>query len=196
MTDAPSRSAPGGGLHDSGDGRPVPGLRLVAANRILTWAFVAWSLVAVLARPTRVPLAAVDLAVFLAGCVAYLLAYATAVSRSRADAIGLGALFFLIDDAAPAEVRRPFWLWTSVQTVVAVAAAAVRPFTPVAFGILVPIAGLALMGLWGARYGRFPSRFASPSPTSSTAPAAGSPSHEPAPSTRDGAGMEQNDRHG
>lgn len=195
MTDAPSRSTVGDGDGDGG-APPAPGQGLLAANRILTWVFVAWSVVAVLARPARIPLAAVDLAVFLGGCVAYLLAYATAVSRSRVDAIGLGALFFLTDGAAPVEVRRSFWLWTSVQTVVAVAAAAVRPFTPVAFGILVPIAGLALMGLWGARYGQFPSRFPTSDSPSSAAPAAGAPSHEPAPSTRDGAGMEQNDRHG
>lgn len=170
----------------------VPGQRLLDVNRWLTWAFAAWSLLAVLVRPLRLPLAALDLAVFLAGCGAYLLAYATAVSRSRVDAIGLGALFFLTDEAAPPAVRRSFWLWTSVQTVVAVAAAAVRPFTPVAFGVLVPIAGLGLMGLWGARYGRFQARFPEPA----TAAAAGSPPDEPAPSPHDGAGMEQNDRHG
>jgi hypothetical protein len=179
-------------MTDTTADRPAPGGRLVAANRWLTWAFIVWTAVAVLAKPTRIPLAAVDLAVFLVGCLGYLLAYANAVSRSRVDAIGLGALFFLTDEAAPPAVRRSFWLWTSVQTVVAVAAAAGRPFTPVAFGILVPIAGLALMGLWGARYGRFEARF----PERPTTPAVGTPSDEPAPSTRDEAGMEQNDRHG
>ncbi len=188
MTDAPSRSAPG----DVTPGGPAPGRRLLTANTWLTWAFIVWSVVAVLAKPTRLPLAAVDLAVFLAGCLGYLLAYANAVSRSRVDAIGLGALFFLTDDAAPPAVRRSFWLWTSVQTVVALAAAAVRPFTPVAFGILVPIAGLALMGLWGARYGRFQSRFPQPLTTRAT----GTSTDEPTPPTRDEAGMEQNDQHG
>lgn len=170
----------------------VQGARLLQVNRWLTWAFAAWSVVAVLVRPLRLPLAAVDLAVFVAGCIAYLLAYATAVSRSRVDAIGLGALFFLTDESAPKPVRNSFWLWTSVQTVVAVAAAAVRPFTPVAFGVLVPIAGLGLMGLWGARYGRFQARF----PDRSTDRSAGPTSDEPAPSPHDEVGMEQNDRHG
>lgn len=174
------------------DDETAPGARLVAVNRWLTLAFAAWSVLAVLVRPLRIPLAGLDLVVFIAGCIGYLLAYATAVSRSRADAIGLGALFFLIEDAAPRPVRRSFWLWTSVQTVVAVAAAAVRPFTPVAFGILVPLAGLALMGLWGARYGRFPARFPDPRPAAPGGPT----SDEPAPSTRDEAEMEQNDRHG
>jgi hypothetical protein len=35
---------------------------------------------------------------------------------------------------------------------------AVRPFSSLAFGVLVPVSGLGLMGLWGARYGTFPPR--------------------------------------
>ena len=197
-----------------------PGGRLMAANRWFTVCFVAWTLLAVLVRPTRVPLAVVDLVVFAAGCLLYVVAYATAVSRSRTDAIGLGGLFFLADQAGPQPVRRSFWLWTSVQTVVAVAAAAVRPFTPLAFGVLVPILGLSLMGLWSARHGTFAGRADPQRPVRAAAGAvtAGSVSeadpapdpHEPSvapgeaaarstdvpPSTRDGAGMEQNDRHG
>ena len=41
----------------------------------------------------------------------------------------------------------------AVQVVVAVATAAVHPFTSQAFGVLVPMFGLGLAGLWGARYG-------------------------------------------
>ena len=155
------------------DARPV---RLASVNRWFTVAFVAWSALAVAVRPARALLAAADLVAFAGGCVVYLLAYATAVSRSRTDAIGLGALFFLTDEAAPPAVRRSFWLWTAIQAVAGLAAAAVRPFTPVAFGVLAPIVGLALMGLWGARYGSFPAR--------------------DAPSMRKGARMEQNDGHG
>jgi hypothetical protein len=39
--------------------------------------------------------------------------------------------------------------------VVAVATAAVRPFTPLAFGILVPLYGLGLAGVWAAAFGTF-----------------------------------------
>jgi hypothetical protein len=45
-----------------------------------------------------------------------------------------------------------------VQVVVVVAAASIRPFTEVAFGILAPMYGLGLMALWGARHGAFPPR--------------------------------------
>ena len=34
----------------------------------------------------------------------------------------------------------------------------IRPFTPLAFGILVPMLGLGLIALWGARHGTFPAR--------------------------------------
>jgi hypothetical protein len=34
----------------------------------------------------------------------------------------------------------------------------VQPYTVVAFGVLAPMLGLALMGLWGARFGTFPAR--------------------------------------
>ena len=173
---------------DAGAADPAVGTRLVAANRWFTVGFVVWSVLAVLVRPLRVPLAALDLVAFGAGCIVYLLAYATAVARSRTDAIGLGALFFLAEGAAPLAVRRSFWLWTPVQVVVGVGAAAVRPFTAVAFGVLVPIVGLSLMGLWGARHGRFPARS-----TIVRKPAART---ERRLSTHDGGAMEQNDGHG
>ena len=38
-------------------------------------------------------------------------------------------------------------------------AAGLEPFTSLAFGVLVPMFGLAQAGLWGARYGHFGSRF-------------------------------------
>ena len=40
----------------------------------------------------------------------------------------------------------------------AVATAAARPFTPLAFGVLAPMFGLGVMGLWGAKFGTFPPR--------------------------------------
>ena len=171
---------------------PAVGGRLVTANRWFTFSFAVWSVLAVVVHALRVPLAALDLAAFGAGCVVYLLAYATAVARSRTDAIGLGALFFLAEGAAPPAVRRSFWLWTSVQVVTGVVAAAVRPFTAVAFGVLVPIGGLSLMGLWGARHGRFPARSSARATSARTA----ATSAEQQSSTHEGAAMEQNDGHG
>jgi len=100
---------------------------------------------------------AVALVLFTAGCVAFLWAYGIAVGRSRTDAIGIGGLFFLAGSAPPG-VRRSLLGAVGVQCAVAILGASVRPFTGLAFGILVPVFGLGLTGLWGARHGVFPPR--------------------------------------
>lgn len=99
--------------------------------------------------------AVLSVALFAIGTGAMLWAYALGITRSRTEAVTLAGLFFLGGDAAPAEVRRPFRLALAVQVVVVVAAASIRPFTEVAFGILAPMYGLGLMSAWGGRHGRF-----------------------------------------
>ena len=89
------------------------------------------------------------------GCAAFLWAYAVAIGRSRYDDLTMAGVFFLADRVAPARVTRSFRVLLAVQVVVAVATAAVRPFTALAFGVLVPVFGLGLMALWGARHGAF-----------------------------------------
>ena len=46
----------------------------------------------------------------------------------------------------------------AAQVAIGVGTAAARPFTSLAFGVLAPLYGLALTGLWGARHGRFENR--------------------------------------
>jgi hypothetical protein len=46
----------------------------------------------------------------------------------------------------------------AVEILVALTTASVRPFTSLAFGVLAPVYGLALAGLWGAQYGTFKPR--------------------------------------
>ena len=46
----------------------------------------------------------------------------------------------------------------AVQVVVAVVTASIRLYSPLAFGFLVPVYGLGMCGLWGARYGTFDPR--------------------------------------
>ena len=82
---------------------------------------------------------------------------ATAVGRSRYDEIDLAGLFFLSRSAPPA-ARRPLLGLLAVQIVVGVGAAAIRPFTVLAFCVLAPLWGLGLLTLWSARNGRFPPR--------------------------------------
>jgi len=51
-----------------------------------------------------------------------------------------------------------------VQIVAGIATAAVRPYTSLAFGVLVPLFGLAMCGLWSATSGVFPARAETPEP--------------------------------
>ncbi|MEJ7582774.1 MAG: hypothetical protein WKF43_01560 [Acidimicrobiales bacterium] len=96
----------------------------------------------------------VSLTLFVLGCGAFLWALAIAVDRSRRDAIGIGGLFFL-QGSAPRAIQVRLIGALAVQTVVAVATAAVHPFTSQAFVILAPLFGIGAAGLWGARHGRF-----------------------------------------
>lgn len=98
--------------------------------------------------------AGLSLVLFAAGVVAFLWSYAVAVGRSRTDAIGIGGLYFLAGSASRG-VRIRLMGALAVEVVVAVASSSIRPYTSVAFGILVPIFGLGLAGLWGARHGAF-----------------------------------------
>jgi hypothetical protein len=95
---------------------------------------------------------------FTVGTGALLWAYALGVSRSRAVVVTLGGLFFLAGGAAPPDTSRRFRIAFAVQIVAVVAAASIRPYSNVAFGVLAPIFGLGLMAVWGGRHGSFPAR--------------------------------------
>jgi len=100
----------------------------------------------------------VALTLFFVGCVVFLWAFGVAVNRSRTDAIGIGGLYFLAG-SAPRDVQVALLVPFGVQIVVALVTAGLRPFTSLAFGVLVPMFGLGQAGLWGARYGTFGPRF-------------------------------------
>jgi hypothetical protein len=105
--------------------------------------------------------AVVSVALFGVGIVLFFTAYARAVSRSRFDAVNVGGVYLLLG-TAPRAVQLRLLGALALQLVVAVATAAatasVQPFTPLAFGLLVPMFGLACCGLWGAYHGAFPAR--------------------------------------
>ncbi|HVM10418.1 MAG TPA: hypothetical protein VM345_18305 [Acidimicrobiales bacterium] len=141
-------------------------MNLVSAEQLprISWVgtgvFAITSVAAVLVDGLRPVAAGVALALFTIGTAAFLWSYAIAIGRSRTDAIGIGGLYFLAGETAPAAVRRSMMASLAVQTIVALATASARPFTSLAFGILVPVLGLGLAGLWGARYGTFSRRTA------------------------------------
>ncbi len=133
---------------------------LLKLDWVGTIAFTVTAVVATIAPDPDVvwiPAVTVALVLFGAGCVAFLLAFAGGVERSRYEAIGIGGLYFLAG-TAPDEIRRGFRAALAVQVVVGLATASIRVFTSLAFGVLVPMWGLGLAGLWAARYGVFESR--------------------------------------
>jgi hypothetical protein len=139
------------------DDLPTDGRLVIIAAWVGTAAFVLTSVASVITTSMRAAGVAVALVLFGAGIVAFLGAYARAIERSRTEEIGIGGLYFLAG-SAPKAVRWHMMGAATVQTVVALAAAAARPFTAVAFGILVPMYGLGMAGLWASRYGTFPRR--------------------------------------
>jgi hypothetical protein len=144
----------------------MPGSLLVKCNLALTAVFVAASIVAAVAftSPWKTIGVVVSLSCFTVGIVAFLWGYWTAVQRSRTDNISVAALYFLVDNCAPQSVARLMNGALGVQVVVAVATAISRTTTDgrtgstLAFGVLAPMMGLGLNGLWGATHGTFSPR--------------------------------------
>ncbi|HMQ25377.1 MAG TPA: hypothetical protein PKA98_05275 [Acidimicrobiales bacterium] len=133
-------------------------------SRVGTAVFTVTAALAVIDRDRFGVLAVVvALALFFVGCVVFLWAFGVAVNRSRTDAIGIGGLYFLAG-SAPRGVQVALLVPFGIQIAVALVTAGLRPFTSLAFGVLVPMFGLGQAGLWGARYGAFGSRFDLPSP--------------------------------
>jgi hypothetical protein len=170
------------------------GAGIMAVDTIGTVLFAVTAVVEtiVLQRWSEVVGISVALVLFALGCLAFLAGYARAIQRSRSDEIAIANLYLLGGSTAPRRVRRRLNLLLAAQIAVAVVTAAVRPFTTLAFGILVPVFGLGLNGLWAARHGQFPPRV-----VTATAPRrrpAARPRAPVDPTTPDE--MEQNADHG
>ena len=170
---------------------PAPGGRIVRIAIGATALFLVTASAAAATTTTWVRAAAVSVALsfFVVGCVAFLWAYAIAVQRSRTDEMGIGGLFLLLRPTAPRSIQLALNSALVAQVVIGLATSSVRagerPFTTLAFGLLVPVLGIGLNGQWAARHGRFGRRVA---PDRSGA-RSGTVRTEPAP-------MKQNARHG
>jgi hypothetical protein len=152
----PDRRAPSGA---TGEERGALIIRLsLAGTALFTVTAVAGAISEGFLRNTA---AVVAFALFAVGIVAFFGAYARAVSRSRFETISVAGLYLMMGSTPrPVQIRLLGSL--AVEVVVAVitsvATASVRPFTPLAFGFLVPMFGLACCGLWAAYHGVFPDR--------------------------------------
>ena len=129
-------------------------------RRIVVASWVGVALFAVTAVPAAVGVSGfdvvaliVDVLLFLVGVVVFLWAFAVALVRSsQGDDIVVASLF-LVQGPVPTPVRRQLFAALVVTVIVAGATG-----TADAFGILVPMYSLGLIGLWGARHGVFPPR--------------------------------------
>jgi len=143
------------------------GQGLLRASWIGTGVYVASAALTLVAEATfGTVMLVVSVVLFLLGLGAFFAAYARAISRSREDLIGIGGLYFLAG-IAPVRVQRNLLGSLAVQVVVATVTASIGlakmgsasdATNALAYGILTPMYGLGLAGLWGARFGTFAPR--------------------------------------
>jgi hypothetical protein len=111
----------------------------------------------------------VSLFLFGVGVIVFLWGYWRALQRSRRDVMSVTELYFLVGPYVDKRTSRIMNSLLAIQVVVAVVTALVRSSTPaadgtstpgstLAFGVLVPMFGLSLNGLWSSVHGRFPPR--------------------------------------
>ncbi len=136
----------------------VPGRGIVVLSWIATAALCLLTAAAVVAPDEVIAVFfAFAMGSFLVGSALLAVDVVMAAARSRQDAMGIGGLFFLAG-SAPRAVQVQLNLSLGLAVVVAVLGAALRPFTPLAFGVLAPVLQLACSGLWGVRHGHFAPR--------------------------------------
>jgi hypothetical protein len=140
----------------------TPGERIIRGAWLGTAVYVAWAVAGTFIDGfVRNAAAVVSFVLFVLGVVLFFAAYAQAVSRSRYSTISVGGIYLLLG-CAPGRVQVRLLGALGLQVVVAVvtsiATASEKPFTPLAFGLLVPMFGLGCCGLWGAYHGTFPAR--------------------------------------
>ncbi len=103
--------------------------------------------------------AVVGIACFVAGCAAFVWGYAIAVGPEPHR--GAQRRRHLLPVGCGTAGRAAFGCsgrWSSSACHRGRRRGRSSPYTAVAFGVLAPMLGLGLIGLWGARYGTFPAR--------------------------------------
>ncbi|HEY0520865.1 MAG TPA: hypothetical protein VGC84_15325 [Ilumatobacteraceae bacterium] len=142
-----------------------PGSRVVGVDLAGTAVFVAALAVAVPFRTHRFAqflIGGVSMVLFAVGVVTTLWAYTRALDRSRVEEVGVANLYLLTGDTAPKVVMRTMSLALGVQVVAAIAGAWIGvvgldkgDLNALAFGVLVPMFGVGMNGVWAARHGSY-----------------------------------------
>ena len=156
----------------------MTGDRIVQASWAGTALFAVTATLAAAVPDADVVALGVALLLFAAGTVVFAAALLRAAARSRTEELHLPGLFFLL--GAPARPRRLLLGSLFVEVAVAFATAGVRPNTTLAFGLLAPVYGQGLAGLWGATHGTFPPRRADRRPPPRPPPRDAPPGMPPA----------------
>lgn len=138
------------------------------------------------------------MALFMVGVFAFLWGFWNALQRSREEEVSVTQLYLLLGAGTPARVRRIMLSMLALQAVTAFGTAIWRldgpdgsPGSSLAVGLLVPMFGVGMNGLWAAYHADFGPRL----------DAAGAPMREMSANSRqdDGtstASMKQNEDHG
>ncbi|MEM8618410.1 MAG: hypothetical protein AAGF73_01680 [Actinomycetota bacterium] len=138
---------------------------IVMANAIGTAAFTVTALTAATVFSTVAQWvgAITAMSLFAVGVFTFLWAFYNAAQRSRIEQLSVMQLFFLVGTPTPSRIRRTMNVLLIVQVGVGLGTALARPNGPdgtpgssLAVGILVPMFGLGLNGLWAAFHGDFP----------------------------------------
>lgn len=141
-----------------------PGGVVIAIDAIGTGIFVASALTAAIVFTSAAQwlgsITAITL--FFIGIVAFLWAFWNAVQRSRGEQVSVSQLYLLAGGVAPRSVRISMLTMLAIQIVVGLATALSRTQTSdgqqgtsLALGVLVPMFGLGMNGLWAAFHGTY-----------------------------------------
>lgn len=147
---------------------------IVRANGVGTVLFVATAIFAAAVFTTAAQWvgASTAMALFAVGVFAFLWGFWNAVQRSREEEVSVTQLFLLLGTPTPATVRRPMLAMLFVQVATAFATTFWRldgpdgsPGSSLAVGMLVPMFGLGMNGLWAAYHADFGDRLLAPTPS-------------------------------
>ncbi|MFT4866343.1 MAG: hypothetical protein ACI8RC_003266 [Ilumatobacter sp.] len=148
-------------------GSQQQGELIVRVNVIGTVIFVATAVFAAAVFTTTAQWvgASMAMALFAVGVFAFLWGFWNAVQRSRDEEVSVTQLYMLLGVGTPKAVRRTMLLMLLVQVVAAFGTAVWRidgpdgsPGSSLAVGLLVPMFGLGLNGLWASYHAEFGKR--------------------------------------
>ncbi len=142
-----------------------PGARVVRLDLVGTALFLIALAIAIPLKDQRSAqflIGGVSMALFTIGVATTLWAYTRALDRSRVEEVGVANLYLLTGDTAPKVVGRTMSLALGVQVLAALGGAWAGmvgldkgQLNALAFGVLVPMFGIGMNGVWAALHGSY-----------------------------------------